>query len=412
MSDALDHFWQSARQVRLSLRESGKVYGSIEAAMAHPVRDAADECLTAEMEPRQFFAEARQITLSDTEEAHLDDVILRHMREHPAVPGALAETPAGPESLASRLLMLLRPLTLLSGAMAVFVLCGAGVSAAAESSLPGDFLYTFKVYVNEGVRGALRTDPDARAEFEAERLGVRLEEVSRLQEAGRLSGDAERQVKAAVDAQMNAVTKAATELEARGRADAAALVREHAGELLRKHERLLDDLIESGGALPSEVQGLLRNTGRAGSSASHASEKAVSSSGSHSTAAASVEDMIDAATKQIERHRQQLPDLPLEARDVLDEHLKNAQRLNERARAGLGSGKTEEARAAARDVEIEIHDIEDILRQSAVDGSAITAQSVSARSESVQRITSSSGTGHGNDSSVSGVGEMLQDLGP
>lgn len=60
------------------------------------------------------------------------------------------------------------------------LLMGGTVSFAAESTVPGDALFTVKVYVNENVRGAVAVTSKAKAEWEVKLVERRLEEVEKL----------------------------------------------------------------------------------------------------------------------------------------------------------------------------------------------------------------------------------------
>lgn len=60
---------------------------------------------------------------------------------------------------------------------AFVVLAGAGVSVAAEGSVPGDVLYGFKIGINENVRASLAFDTSSQAEYEADLASTRLEEM-------------------------------------------------------------------------------------------------------------------------------------------------------------------------------------------------------------------------------------------
>lgn len=57
---------------------------------------------------------------------------------------------------------------------------GSGLSYASEESLPGDFLYPFKVHVSEEIQSLSKKDPEERASFATQRAERRLEEVKIL----------------------------------------------------------------------------------------------------------------------------------------------------------------------------------------------------------------------------------------
>lgn len=57
---------------------------------------------------------------------------------------------------------------------------GSGLSYASEESLPGDFLYPFKVHVSEEIQSLSKKDSEERASFATQRAERRLEEVKIL----------------------------------------------------------------------------------------------------------------------------------------------------------------------------------------------------------------------------------------
>lgn len=73
----------------------------------------------------------------------------------------------------------------------LLALLGGGTSFAAESALPGDFLYSVKVKVNEPVAAALHLSEDSKARFQAELAEKRLNEASALAAEGRLNSENE-----------------------------------------------------------------------------------------------------------------------------------------------------------------------------------------------------------------------------
>ncbi len=73
--------------------------------------------------------------------------------------------------------------------LVIAVVVGGGASVAAESSLPGDFLYTIKTRVNEKVMAALATTTEAKANFEAGLAENRLEEMERLSAKGKVDAN-------------------------------------------------------------------------------------------------------------------------------------------------------------------------------------------------------------------------------
>ena len=134
-------------------------------------------------------------TLSASERERLRQSLSRHMALNP-VPAA--STFIATRSEWSWSLYLGR-----AGAFAALVLVlGGGVSYAAESAVPGDFLYAIKRSLNEPVQGALAVSTRAQASWSAELTTRRLGEAEKLASRGEL--DAELAAQLGSEAQMNA----------------------------------------------------------------------------------------------------------------------------------------------------------------------------------------------------------------
>lgn len=83
-----------------------------------------------------------------------------------------------------------------------------GTSLAAQSSLPGDFLYPVKVSVNENVRAAFAVSSDSEARLQANLLAERIAEAEVLQSQGRLDGEMAASVAATINSQVKVATAA------------------------------------------------------------------------------------------------------------------------------------------------------------------------------------------------------------
>ncbi len=73
--------------------------------------------------------------------------------------------------------------------LAVLLLATGGTSLAAESALPGQFLYPVKIGLNEQVRGFTAITPEAKAKFALEVTDRRLKEVALLSSKGLLNDE-------------------------------------------------------------------------------------------------------------------------------------------------------------------------------------------------------------------------------
>jgi len=84
-----------------------------------------------------------------------------------------------------------RPVMATSAVFMVLLISTGGVAYASESSLPGDALYSFKVNVVEEVQGALQFSPEAKADWQIERMQRRFEEAETLSDRGQLDEKAQ-----------------------------------------------------------------------------------------------------------------------------------------------------------------------------------------------------------------------------
>jgi hypothetical protein len=88
---------------------------------------------------------------------------------------------------------------LTSVSVAVFVLVGTTVAFASEKALPGDLLYPVKVNVSEPIRTVLVQTPQAKAEWEAEKINRRLQEAEQLSQKGELDDAKANSIKERID---------------------------------------------------------------------------------------------------------------------------------------------------------------------------------------------------------------------
>jgi hypothetical protein len=107
-------------------------------------------------------------------------------------------------------------------AIAAVLAIGGGASVAANSSLPGDALYPFKIGVNEKVESALSFSDEARAEENLEAIAERRSEAEKLRAEGKLDAKAEASLNANIDAHAAAFANALAKVKANGSAQAVA----------------------------------------------------------------------------------------------------------------------------------------------------------------------------------------------
>src|SRR3989344_4741210 len=107
-------------------------------------------------------------------------------------------------------------------ALIVAAALGGGTSIAAQSALPGDALWGFKVGVNENVRAALAAEGKAQADFDLSAIEERMKEAAALAANGRLNAEAQADIQGNFGAHAESVQKQILRLQEKGDYAAAA----------------------------------------------------------------------------------------------------------------------------------------------------------------------------------------------
>lgn len=217
----------------------------------------------------KIFGALRSVSLSTRERRNMRLHIEAHVRENPVhatfasgLSNKFSNTLAAiGHALDSRVFV-----THPAFAACILMLCiGIGTSYAAENSLPGQALYSFKTRVNEPLEGALAISPQAKAQWSAELTNRRLQEAEELAATNQLSPVATADIETGLDtalqnfnssvalvAKNNDVDAAnvQTDLEASLNAHEAVLATlptkqknnaDHISSLLRKHASKISD---------------------------------------------------------------------------------------------------------------------------------------------------------------------------
>lgn len=125
---------------------------------------------------RNPFRSFSKIRLTARERAEVRHTLVNFMQQYP-----LPESADQP-----RMHLFLRPIAITLAILVVITTAGAGISYAAERSLPGSPLYAIKINVNEKIQGALASTPQAQAQWNVQRIERRLEEAEQLIAGNRL----------------------------------------------------------------------------------------------------------------------------------------------------------------------------------------------------------------------------------
>lgn len=128
----------------------------------------------------------------------------------------------------------------------------SGTAGAAELALPGDFLYPIKININEEVRVALATTPQAKATVAIERAETRLKELETLETRGDIDEETRDEIEERLDSHVRVAEEQALEIDDENGSRAP---REHRlVAVLRAHETLLaNEHIGIGGSLEAAI---------------------------------------------------------------------------------------------------------------------------------------------------------------
>lgn len=120
----------------------------------------------------------------------------------------------------------------------------AGVSFAAESSLPGDTLYPVKVSVNEEVRTVLTTSEASKAKWETEKATRRLGETEALAKKGTLTEKTREELDKRFKAHAERAKQATQKLRLDDNEDDADSTEARLEGSVRAHERIIEAIAE------------------------------------------------------------------------------------------------------------------------------------------------------------------------
>lgn len=126
--------------------------------------------------------------------------------------------------------------------LALVLALSGGTAAAASDTLPGDFLYPYKLHVNENVRSFFALSEEARADLAVDLASRRLNEAERLALRQELSAEHHAMLEARFQDRIEHMQAIITDLEAEGKTEAAAELSAKLEAMLKAHEEILSKL--------------------------------------------------------------------------------------------------------------------------------------------------------------------------
>ena len=235
----------------------------------------------------QFFQQLKDEKLSSKERLECRHSLIDFIKKHPA------KNRVGVKTFTSFI---------------VLILTSASVSYAAEGALPGDILYSAKIYVNEQVVGTLSLSKETKARWAAKRAERRLEEAEKLASKGRLNANTRSIVEEGLKSSTDEVTARITQFKEAGNQQSGAEISSEFETSLRTHEQILKTLDEQDNneSETEEIAPILlniRSRAREAAESREETERAVSLNSGNSAEAAA-ENSLKSAEKKIEEARQ------------------------------------------------------------------------------------------------------------
>jgi hypothetical protein len=177
----------------------------------------------------------------------------------------------------------------------VLLLCATGgVSAVAESALPGDSLYSLKVNVNEQVKGFVAVTPEAKARLAVETTERRLQEAVILSSQGKLTDERKQILQGQLSKNASSVKSSVADLVASNNISVAQEVSTNFEASLKTHELMLETLAKNSDDTKSASSTVVDSGVKASSTENVASTTVVVTEVSTSTSTSTSSETIKA----------------------------------------------------------------------------------------------------------------------
>lgn len=187
-------------------------------------------------DPKQLNKIVPDWELTADEKTHIRERLLLFVKHNPVMVSQPRRLHLWRSNLVNNFkLSFLKPMPIL---IVLAILLGGGVTFGAEKALPGDVLYPVKIHINEQVRGFVALSPEAKAAWETEAAGRRLEEAEELAAQSKLDMDVRVRLEQNFQAFADRAGDRIKDFEERD-ADKAAEIASNFETSLNAHERIL-----------------------------------------------------------------------------------------------------------------------------------------------------------------------------
>ena len=187
---------------------------------------------------KKFIKDSGHIKLEKSEKDRILHYLKALMMNEPVRGGGLAGHRLWSTSFYQLKLIFTKPMPII---ILIAIILSGGTSLAAESSLPGDALYSIKVGVNENVRGWLALSDEAEASLQAALATERLKEAEKLAVKNRLTAETRVIIEQNFEEHASRVENRVDKFQA-GNAKKALEVNSNFQTSLEAHLRILSDI--------------------------------------------------------------------------------------------------------------------------------------------------------------------------
>lgn len=188
---------------------------------------------------KKSFEEAKKVALTKAEKAHVRKELLSFMQKNPV---REIERFRLPLWRLHNPFYFLTPQRMPIITLILVLVMSFGTAFAAESSLPGDALYPFKIHVNEEVEAWFALSDKAKAELQSDLSARRLEESEKLASSAELNADLKSSIASNFAAHADLLKESIAKLQADNESDLASDISSHFEASLRAHAKVLASL--------------------------------------------------------------------------------------------------------------------------------------------------------------------------
>ncbi len=210
-----------------------------------------EKILYETLEVQKFLEEAESVVMSSTEKRNLWIAISRRME-------ANEKKVVSPYSFS---FMFKHRKQIIAFASIVLILTGYfGTSYAADSSLPGDALYSVKINVNEEVQNFFAIGANAQAKVAVDQAKKRLQEAETLSVKGRLNSNTKAIIEANFKKHTTKIKESVATLHSEKNTQAANAVISDLTYSVKAHETILSSIKErTGSTTQNQIDSLIGN---------------------------------------------------------------------------------------------------------------------------------------------------------